>query len=83
METHVALDSRLQIVPSTLITIVKDMKEAKSVMHNAAGSRRRKSLQQSPFQELERLLVAWFKQATSRNAALVAQCWEKRPYTMP
>jgi hypothetical protein len=63
-ETRVALTARLGIAPSTLNTIVKSRKDTEKCYAQCGRfSGQRKSLKQSPFEELESLLVAWFKQA--------------------
>jgi hypothetical protein len=70
-ETRFALAARLGIAPSTLNTIVKSRKDAK-MCHAQCGrfSGQWKSLKQSPFEELESLLDAWFKQARGSNAVI-------------
>jgi hypothetical protein len=70
-ETHVALAARLGIAPSTLNTIVKSRKDTeKRYTQCGRFSDQRKNLKQSPFEELESLLAAWFKQATGSNAVI-------------
>jgi hypothetical protein len=66
---RVALAARLGIAPSSLNTIVKSRKDTeKSYTQCGRFSGQRKSLKQSPFEELESLLAAWFKQARGSNA---------------
>jgi hypothetical protein len=68
---HVALAARLGIAPSTLNTIVKIRKDTEKCYTQCGRfSGQRKSLKQSPFEELESLLTAWFKQARGSNAVI-------------
>jgi hypothetical protein len=70
-ETSVALAARLGIAPSTLNTIVKSRKDnEKCYVQCGRFSGQRKSLKQSPFEELESLLATWFKQARGSNAVI-------------
>jgi hypothetical protein len=65
---HTAVTARLGIVLSALNTIVKYWKNVnKCYTQCGRYSGQRKSLKQSPLQELESLLATWFKQATSSN----------------
>jgi hypothetical protein len=67
-ERRVALAARLGIVPSTLNTIVKSRKDTgKCYAQCGRFSGQRKSLKQTPFEELESLLTTWFKQARGSN----------------
>jgi transcriptional regulator CtsR len=60
---RVALAARLGIVPSALNTTVKNRKDdEKGYTQCGRFSGQRKSLKQSPFQELESLFAAWFKE---------------------
>jgi hypothetical protein len=71
-ETRVALAARLGIAPSTLNTIVKSRKDTKKCYAQCGRfSGQRKSLKQSPFEELESLLATWFKQAGGSNAVII------------
>jgi hypothetical protein len=70
-ETRVALAARLRIAPSTLNTIVKSRKDIEKFYAQCGRfSNQRKSLKQSPFEELESLLATWFKQAGGSNAVI-------------
>jgi hypothetical protein len=70
-ETCVALAARLGVVPSTLNTIVKSRKDTEKCYSQCGMfSGQRKSLKQSPFEELESLLAMWFKQARGSNAVI-------------
>jgi hypothetical protein len=70
-ETRVALAVRLGIAPSTLNTIVKSRKDNdKCYAQCGRFSGQRKILKESPFEELESLLAAWFKQARGSNAVI-------------
>jgi hypothetical protein len=70
-EAHVAQAARLRIMPSQLSTIVKYKKDTKKCYAQFGKySGQRKSLKQSPFQELESLFAAWFKQARGSSAVI-------------
>jgi hypothetical protein len=70
-ETCVALAARLGIAPSTLNTIVKSRKDTEKCYTKCGRfSGQRKSLKQSPFEELESLLAASVKQARGSNAVI-------------
>jgi hypothetical protein len=70
-EKSVALAARLGIAPSTLNTIVYSRKDTEKCYAQCGRlSGQRKSLKQSPFEELETLLAAWFKQARGSNAVI-------------
>jgi hypothetical protein len=70
-ETHVALAARLGIASSTLNTIVKSRKDTEKCCAQCGRfSGQRKSLKQSPFEELESLLAAWFKQGRGSSAVI-------------
>jgi hypothetical protein len=70
-ETRVALAARLGTAPSSLNTIVKNRKDTeKCYIQCGRFSGQRKSLKQSPFEELGSLLAAWFKQARGSNAVI-------------
>jgi hypothetical protein len=70
-ETRVALAVRLGIVLSTLNTIVKNRKDAEKCYAQCGRfTGQRKSLKQSPFEELESLLAMWFKEARGSNAVI-------------
>jgi hypothetical protein len=70
-ETRVALAARLGTAPSTLNTTVKSRKDTKKCYAQCGRfSGQRKSLKQSPFEELEGLLATWFKQARGSNAVI-------------
>jgi hypothetical protein len=72
--THVALAARLGIAPSTLNTIVKSRKDnEKCYAQCGRFCGQRKSLKQSPFEELESLLVAWFEQARGSSGTLLRE----------
>jgi hypothetical protein len=68
-ETRVALAARLGIAHSTLNTVVKSRKDAEKCYTQCGRfSGQRKSLKQSPFEELESLFATWFKQAKGSSA---------------
>jgi hypothetical protein len=70
-EIRVALAARLGSAPSTLNTIVKSRKDTEKCYAQCGRfSGQRKSLKQSPFEELESLLAVWFKQARGSNAVI-------------
>jgi hypothetical protein len=70
-ETRVALAARLGIAPSLLNPIVKSRKDTEKCYAQCGRfSGQRKSLKQSPFEELESLLAVWFKQARGINAVI-------------
>jgi hypothetical protein len=65
------LAARLGIAPSTLNNNVKSRKDTeKCYAHCGRFSGQRKSLKQSPFEELESLLATWFKQARGSNTVI-------------
>jgi hypothetical protein len=68
-ETCIALIARLGSVLSTLNNTVKNTKDTEECYEQCSRfSGQRKSLEQSPFQELDSLLDVWFKQARDSNA---------------
>lgn len=70
-ETHVALATRLGIMPRMLKTVDKKRKDAKKCYAQCGRfSGQRNSLKQSPFQAVESLLAVWFKQARTSNAVI-------------
>jgi hypothetical protein len=70
-EEHITVASRLGIALSTLNIIVKNRKDTEKVLHTVWHIlSQRKSLKQSPFQELESLLATWFEQARDSNAVI-------------
>jgi hypothetical protein len=70
-ETHVALAARLGFVPSALNTIVESRKDTEKCYARCGRfSGQRKSLKQSPFEELENLMAVWFKQARGSSAVI-------------
>jgi hypothetical protein len=70
-ETHFALAARLGTAPSTLNTIVKSRLDTEKCYAQCGRfSGQRMSLKQSPFEELESLLAAWFKQARGSNVVI-------------
>jgi hypothetical protein len=71
MGTCVALAARLGTALSTLNTTVEVGKDTKNCYTQCGRfSGQRKSLKQSPFQELESLLATWFKQTRGSNAVI-------------
>jgi hypothetical protein len=70
-ETPVALAARLRIVPSSLNTMVKNRKDSgKYYAQCGKFTSQRRSLKQSPFQELESLLAAWFQESRGSSAII-------------
>jgi hypothetical protein len=78
-ETNVAQPDRLRTALTTLITIVKYMIDNEKC-HAQRGrfSGNRKSLKQLPLQELESLLIIWFKQASAGNAVISGTMLRKK-----
>jgi hypothetical protein len=68
-ETHVALADRLRIAPSTMNITVKRRKDTKKCYAQCGRFfGQRNSLKQLPFEDLESLLAARFKQARGSTA---------------